>query len=243
MDILAPNRDAFDRYKGMMLGLAIADAMHTRQTSYLTQETPPSSSLALAESLMMRVEEYSPEESLAAYKEIHKKHDGPRGLDILDGDYQQNFLDKFDISSGNIFEVYPKRVDLERTGIFHRASVLVFADSLDPLIHEVWMFDPQTKVFEDIYSYFSVLRLLVLNGREFVLDVFDVDTSTRIRKIIREVLHGDNLKLRYIETLDREEQCAFGALLGASLGYSEMMLDPVVRYGSRCLDSIIFETI
>lgn len=232
-----------DRLRGALLGLALSDAMYTEKCSYLSDLVESSSSLKLAESLAKNLYEneiYDRNSILEGYKKVYLESDGPPGLDILKKDFEEDFEKKFELKFEEIFEDHPVKSPHERTGIFHRVTMLLGSKNLDDLIQETWLFDPYIETFEDVYLYFTVLRILVKYGKDSLMSILNIDESTKIRKIINETLHLD-LELRYISHLDREEFCVFGTIYGAMKGYSALMNDRVNFFNSRFLETRILD--
>ena len=228
-----------DRLRGALLGLALSDAMCTEKSSYLVEPVQQSSSLKLAETLaknMYENEAYDRLSILEGYRRVYLESNGPPGLDTLEKDFEKSFEEKFKLKFDEVFEDHPAKSRHERTGIFHRVTMLLGSKNLDDLIQETWMFDPYVETFEDIYLYFTVLRILVKYGKESLMSVLSIDESSKIRKIINETLHLD-IDLRYIDHLDREEFCIFGTVYGAMKGYSALMQDRVTLFNSRFLET------
>lgn len=232
--------DVLDRLKGALFGIHLADAMCTEKSSYI-EGSEPSSSLRMAESLAkILTDVYQTNSALDSYKSIYERYSGPPGIATVSGNFEKNFKEKFDLDFDQVFEDHPKNKITERTGIYHRTAILTNSKTLDDFITEVWMFDPYIETFEEVYFFFVTLRLLIKFGRDSLLETLKIDVTNRIRQIVNETLTND-LDLRFIEDLDREEFCVFGATLGAVKGYSAMMSDPVLRFGSRNLDLCLLD--
>lgn len=238
-----------DRLRGAFLGLVISDYMYSAGESYILKSLEPSSSLALAESLSKTLYEsnfYDEKLALEAYRKVYSARDGPDGLDTLSThgnfeDFKIKFQAKFNVGFDGIFEDYPTKKFYERTGVFHRAVILLQSSSLDDFIIDTWLFDPYIETFEEVYLFFIILRILVNFGKEKLLNMISIDNSTKMRRIINDVLKSDDIKLRYTSRFDREEFCVLGTILGAMRGYSDLLKDSVIRYNLFLIDSIILD--
>lgn len=230
-----------DRLHGMLTGIVLQDAEYDAK-GLVVKSSKISVQLKYAETLFnfLKDNKYS-NSVIGVYSHVWSEEHGPSDLKALfdkPKNFNEAYESMFGISFGEIFEDHPEKLKMRKTAIYQRAAILSMLPNLDPLMRDCWLTDPYVEIFEDVYTFTSILRLLYRGYTAEQILNSDINFDTITGEIMKAILQKQDFDLEY---QPREVRTVIGAIHGAMNSFTGLMKFPEIRLSIPFIDSDLLD--